>query len=64
MSTFEDSRCTVGPNGSCPLECEGSARSSSRGRVHGDVEATQKITIRKDGSLVGNIRTMGIIDRR
>ena len=29
--------------------------------MQGDVEATQKITIRKEGSLVGNIKTTGII---
>jgi cytoskeletal protein CcmA (bactofilin family) len=28
--------------------------------VQGNIEATQKITIRKEGSLVGNIRAAGI----
>lgn len=32
-----------------------------QGQVHGDVEATQKITIRREGSLVGNIKTAGIV---
>lgn len=56
----QNSRCTVGPNGK--------ARSNVRarevviqGQVQGDVEASQKITIRKEGSLVGNIKTTGII---
>ncbi len=31
------------------------------GQVQGNVEASQKITIRKEGSLVGNIKTAGIV---
>jgi cytoskeletal protein CcmA (bactofilin family) len=56
----KNSRITVGPN----------ARARSNvtareviilGSVQGDVEASQKITIRKQGSLVGNIKTAGIV---
>ena len=57
---IKDSRLTIGP--------KGKAKSNVRareviihGQVHGDVEASQKITIRKDGSLVGNIKTTGIV---
>jgi len=32
-----------------------------QGQVEGNCEALQKITIRKEGSLVGNIKTTGII---
>jgi cytoskeletal protein CcmA (bactofilin family) len=56
----KDAKLTIGPNGK--------ARSGMKarevviqGEVHGDVEATQKITIRKEGSLIGDIRTAGII---
>lgn len=31
------------------------------GEVKGDIDASHKITIRKQGSLVGNIKTMGIV---
>lgn len=54
------SKLTVGPNGK--------ARSNVKarevvilGEVRGDIEAAHKITIRKQGSLVGNIRTTGIV---
>ena len=56
----QDSRCTVGPNGNARSNVK-AREVVIQGKVQGDVEATQKITIRKDGSLVGNIRTMGII---
>jgi cytoskeletal protein CcmA (bactofilin family) len=32
-----------------------------QGQVQGNCEASQKLTIRKEGSLVGNIKTTGII---
>jgi len=51
---------TIGPNGK--------ARSSIKAReavvmgtIHGNVEARDKIAIRKDGKLVGDIKTAGII---
>jgi cytoskeletal protein CcmA (bactofilin family) len=56
----QDSRCTVGPNGNARSNVK-AREVIIQGKVQGDVEATQKITIRKDGSLVGNIRTTGII---
>jgi cytoskeletal protein CcmA (bactofilin family) len=53
-------RLTIGPNGKA--ESNVKAREVViMGEVHGDVEASQKITIRKQGSLVGNIRTTGIV---
>jgi cytoskeletal protein CcmA (bactofilin family) len=55
-----DSRCTVGPNGRAKSNLK-AREVIIQGQVQGDVEATQKITIRKEGSLVGNIRTTGII---
>jgi len=56
----QNSRCTVGPNGKAKSNLK-AREVIIQGQVHGDVEATQKITIRKEGSLVGNIRTTGII---
>jgi cytoskeletal protein CcmA (bactofilin family) len=56
----QNSRCTVGPNG----KAKSNVRAREviiQGQVQGDVEASQKITIRKEGSLVGNIKTTGII---
>jgi cytoskeletal protein CcmA (bactofilin family) len=53
-------RLTIGPNGKA--ESNVKAREVViMGQVRGDVEASQKITIRKQGSLVGNIKTTGIV---
>jgi cytoskeletal protein CcmA (bactofilin family) len=56
----KDSRLTIGPKG------EAKSNVTAReviihGKVQGDVDASQKITIKKDGSLVGNIKTTGIV---
>jgi len=54
------SKVTIGPNGKAKSDI--AAREVIiQGQVQGNVEATQKITIRKDGSLVGNIKTAGIV---
>jgi cytoskeletal protein CcmA (bactofilin family) len=57
---LKDHCLTIGPNGK--------ARSSIKAReavvmglIHGNVEAKDKIAIRKDGKLVGDIKTAGII---
>ena len=56
----KNSRLTIGPNGRAKSDL--AAREIEiRGQVQGNCEASQKITIRKEGSLVGNIKTMGII---
>jgi cytoskeletal protein CcmA (bactofilin family) len=55
-----EARLTIGPNGKA--ESNVNAREVViLGQVHGDIEASQKISIKKDGSLVGNIKTMGIV---
>lgn len=57
---IKDSKLTIGPRG----KAKSNVRAREvviHGQVHGDVEASQKITIRKDGSLVGNIKTTGIV---
>ena len=56
----KNSRCTVGPNGKAKSNIK-AREVVIQGQVQGDVEANQKITIRKEGSLVGNIKTTGII---
>src|SRR5689334_7721563 len=57
---IRDARLTIGPNGKA--ESNVSAREVViLGQVHGDIEASQKISIKKDGSLIGNIKTTGIV---
>lgn len=55
-----NSKLTIGPNGRAKSDVI-AREVVIQGQVHGNVEASQKITIRKDGSLVGNIKTTGII---
>ncbi len=55
-----DSRLTVGPNGKVTADV--SAREIDvRGAVTGDLHAGKKITIRKGGRLVGDLRTPAIV---
>jgi len=56
----KDSKVTIGPNGKAKSDVR-AREVLIQGQVQGNVEATQKITIRKDGSLVGNIKTAGIV---
>jgi cytoskeletal protein CcmA (bactofilin family) len=56
----KNSRLTIGPNGKAKSDVR-AREVVIQGQVHGNVEALQKITIRKEGSLVGNIKTAGII---
>jgi cytoskeletal protein CcmA (bactofilin family) len=53
-------RLTIGPNGKAKSDIR-AREVVIQGQVHGNVEALQKLTIRKEGSLVGNIKTAGII---
>jgi cytoskeletal protein CcmA (bactofilin family) len=55
-----DHRVTVGPNGK--VQAGVKAREIVvLGSIHGNVEATDKIDIRKDARLVGDIKTMRIV---
>jgi cytoskeletal protein CcmA (bactofilin family) len=57
---IRNSRLTVGPKGKA--ESNVKAREVIiLGSVEGDVEASSRITIRKQGSLIGNIKTTGIV---
>jgi cytoskeletal protein CcmA (bactofilin family) len=54
-----DHRLTIGPNGK--IQSNIKAREVTvMGKVKGDVEAGQKVMIRKNGELIGNIKTTGI----
>lgn len=55
-----NSRLTIGPNGKATSDLI-AREIIIQGQVQGNCEALQKITIRKEGSLVGNIKTTGII---
>jgi cytoskeletal protein CcmA (bactofilin family) len=55
-----NSKVTIGPNGKAKSDIR-AREVVIQGQVQGNVEALQKINIRKEGSLVGNIRTAGII---
>lgn len=55
-----DSRLTIGPNGRVGADAK-AREIEVLGTVTGDLEASKKITIRKGGRLVGDLRTPGII---
>ena len=57
---LQENRLTIGPTGK--LTASVKAREIVvLGTVHGNVEASEKIDIRKDAKLVGDIRTMRIV---
>jgi cytoskeletal protein CcmA (bactofilin family) len=52
---------TVGPNGTIKTGVIKAAKVVIQGAVQGDVNAQERVEIRKDGSLTGNIRTARIV---
>jgi cytoskeletal protein CcmA (bactofilin family) len=56
----KNSRLTIGPNGKAKSDLV-AREIVIQGQVQGNCDASQKLTIRKEGSLVGNIKTTGII---
>lgn len=57
---LQEHRLTVGPNGR--VQATVKAREIIvLGTIHGNVEATEKIDIRKDAKLVGDIKTQRIV---
>ena len=57
---LQEHRLTIGPNGR--VQASISAREIVvLGAIHGNVEATEKIDIRKDARLVGDIKTARIV---
>jgi cytoskeletal protein CcmA (bactofilin family) len=57
---LRDCRLTVGPNGRVGAGAK-AREVEVLGIVNGDVDASKKITIRKGGRLVGDLRTPGIV---
>jgi cytoskeletal protein CcmA (bactofilin family) len=55
-----NSRLTIGPNGKANAGAK-AREVEVMGRVDGDVESVEKISIRKGGQLVGDIRAAGIV---
>jgi len=53
-------KLTIGPNGTVHAEVK-AREVVALGTIQGDVEATERIEIRQDAKLVGNIRTARII---
>jgi cytoskeletal protein CcmA (bactofilin family) len=62
QGTIEAKQCrlTIGMNGKVKSNMR-AREVVIQGQVQGNVEASQKIIIRKEGSLVGNIKTAGIV---
>jgi len=57
---LQENRLTIGPNGKVTASVK-AREIVVLGTVHGNVEASEKIDIRKDAKLVGDIRTMRIV---
>ena len=55
-----NSRLTIGPNGKANAGAK-AREVEVMGRIDGDVESVEKISIRKGGQLVGDIRAAGIV---
>ncbi len=59
--SLETGHClTVGPNGKVQANIK-ARQVTIFGSVKGNVDATEKIAIRQNGSLIGDIRTAGIM---
>jgi cytoskeletal protein CcmA (bactofilin family) len=59
-SIVSDSRVTVGPNGKVKAHIQ-AREAEIVGSVRGNVQASDKITIRKTANLVGDIKTAGVV---
>ncbi len=57
---LQEHRLTVGPNGKVKASIK-AREVVVLGTIHGDVETTDKIDIRKDAKLVGDIKTARIV---
>lgn len=56
-----DSRLTIGPNGKLEASSLKAREVVVMGTVRGNVEALNKVFIRKDATLVGDVQTAGIV---
>jgi cytoskeletal protein CcmA (bactofilin family) len=59
--TAEGHRLTIGPNGKLTTNGVKAREVIVMGKMTGSVEATEKVYIRKDAHLVGDVQTAGII---
>ncbi len=59
-SIVSDSRVTIGPNGKVKAHIQ-AREAEIVGAVRGNIQATDKITIRKSANLVGDIQTAGVV---
>ena len=57
----EGHRLTIGPNGKLKTEGVKARELVVMGTMNGSVEATEKVYIRKDAQLVGDVQTAGIV---
>ena len=53
-------KLTIGPNG-CAKSTVKAREVVVMGKIHGNIDAGQKIAIRKDGEVIGDIKTAGIV---
>ena len=58
---LQEHRLTIGPNGKVRASVKARELVVVLGMIHGDVETTDKIDIRKDAKLVGDIKTARIV---
>ncbi len=59
--TAEGHRLTIGPSGKLHTDGVKAREVIVMGKMNGSVEATEKVYIRKDAHLVGDVQTAGII---
>lgn len=57
----EGHRLTIGPNGKLQADGVKAREVVVMGKMNGSVEATEKVYIRKDAQLVGDVQTAGIV---
>jgi len=57
----KDHMLTIGVNGKAKSAMIRARDVVVMGAIHGNIECAQKLTVRKDGKLVGDVRTAGIV---
>jgi cytoskeletal protein CcmA (bactofilin family) len=57
----KDHMLTIGVNGKTRASTIRARDVVVMGSVHGNIECAQKLTVRKEGKLVGDVRTAGIV---
>jgi cytoskeletal protein CcmA (bactofilin family) len=56
-----ENRLTIGPNGKVAVDSVKAREIIIMGTLKGSVDATEKVFVRKDAQLVGDVRTAGIV---